>query len=150
MVGWIMAFQRWPHPSPWNLWTCHLTWLKGICTEMKRLFWIILGDDRGWDGWMASPTQWTWACVNSGSWWWTGRPGVLQYMGSQRVKHDWAELIFWIISIIISDQVREGQEDQSLRCDNGSRGTKRKIGRCYFAGFEDGWLGHKPRNAGGL
>ena len=48
------------------------------------------GDDRGWDGWMASPTQWTWVWVNFGSWWWTGRPGVLQSMGSQRVAHDWA------------------------------------------------------------
>ena len=47
-------------------------------------------DDRGWDGWMASPTQWIWVWVNSGSWWWTGRPGVLQSMGSQRVGHDWA------------------------------------------------------------
>ena len=42
-------------------------------------------DDRGWDGWMASPTRWTWVWVDSGSWWWTGRPGVLQFMGSQRV-----------------------------------------------------------------
>ena len=41
------------------------------------------GDDRGWDGWMASPTQWAWVWVNSGSWWWTGRPGVLQFMGLQ-------------------------------------------------------------------
>ena len=48
------------------------------------------GDDRGWDGWMASPTQWTWIWVNSRSWWWTGRPRVLQSMGSQRVRHDWA------------------------------------------------------------
>ena len=47
------------------------------------------GDDRGWDGWMASLTQWTWVWVDSGSWWWTGRPGVLQFMGSQRVGHDW-------------------------------------------------------------
>ena len=47
------------------------------------------GDDRGWDGWMASPTQWTWVWVNSRSWWWAGRPGVLQSMGSQRVRHDW-------------------------------------------------------------
>ena len=46
--------------------------------------------NRGWDGWMASPTQWTWVWVNSGSWWWTGRPGVLQPMGSQRVRHNWA------------------------------------------------------------
>ena len=48
------------------------------------------GDNRGWDGWMASPTQWTWVWVDSRSWWWTGRPGVLQFMGSQRVRHDWA------------------------------------------------------------
>ena len=48
------------------------------------------GDDRGWDGWVASPTRWTWVWVNSGSWWWTGRPGVLQFMGLQRVTHDWA------------------------------------------------------------
>ena len=48
------------------------------------------GDDRVWDGWMASPTQWTWVWVDSGSWWWTGRPGVLQSMGWQRVGHDWA------------------------------------------------------------
>ena len=47
------------------------------------------GDDRGWDGWMASPTQWTWVWVNPRSWWWTGRPGVLQSMGSQRVGHSW-------------------------------------------------------------
>ena len=43
----------------------------------------------GWDGWMASPTQWTWVWVNSESCWWTGRPSVLQSMGSQRVRHDW-------------------------------------------------------------
>ena len=54
------------------------------------------GDDRGWDGWMASPTQWTWIWVNSGSWWWTGRPGVLQSMASQRVGHDWAAELNWI------------------------------------------------------
>ena len=48
------------------------------------------GDDRGWDGWMASLTQWTWVWANSRSWWWTGRPGVLLFMGSQRVGHDWA------------------------------------------------------------
>ena len=53
------------------------------------------GDDRGWNGWMASPTQWTWVWVNSGSWWWTGRPDVLQSMGSQRVGHDWATELNW-------------------------------------------------------
>ena len=47
------------------------------------------------DGWMASPTQWTWVWVNSGSWWWTGRPGVLRLMGLQRVGHDWATELNW-------------------------------------------------------
>ena len=53
------------------------------------------GDDRGWDGWMASPTRWTWVWVNSRSWWWTGRPGVLQFMGSQGSRtqlSNWTEL----------------------------------------------------------
>ena len=65
-------------------------------THCKRLWcWEGLGaggegDIRGWDGWMASLTQWTWVWVNSGSWWWTGRPVMLQFMGSQRVGHDWA------------------------------------------------------------
>ena len=45
--------------------------------------------DRGWDGWMASPTQWTWVWASSRSWWWTGKPVVLQSMGSQRVGHNW-------------------------------------------------------------
>ena len=53
------------------------------------------GDDRGWDVWMASPTRWTWVWVNSGSWWWTGRPSVLWFMGLQRVGHDWATELNW-------------------------------------------------------
>ena len=71
------------------------TWCKEL-THLKRPWcWERLraggeGDDRGWDGWMASLTQWTWVWVDSGSWWWIGRPGVLQFMGLQRVKHDWA------------------------------------------------------------
>ena len=47
------------------------------------------GDNRGWDGWMASLIWWTWVWVSSGSWWWTGKPGVLQSMGLQRVRHNW-------------------------------------------------------------
>ena len=53
------------------------------------------GDNRGWDGWMASPTGWMWVWVNSGSWLWTGRPGVLRFMGSQRVGQDWATELNW-------------------------------------------------------
>ena len=52
-------------------------------------------DDRGWDGWMASLTWWMWVWVNSGSWWWTGRPDVLRFMGSQRVGHDWVTELNW-------------------------------------------------------
>ena len=52
-------------------------------------------DNRGWGGWMASPTQWTCTCGNTGSWWWTGKPAVLQSMGSQRVRHDWVTELNW-------------------------------------------------------
>ena len=85
------------------LWLCILlgtcntsaTWCEKL-THWKRTWcWERLkagGEqgDRGWDGWMASLTQWTWVGVNSGSWWWTGRPGVLRFMVLQRVGHDWA------------------------------------------------------------
>ena len=53
------------------------------------------GDDIGLDGWMASPTWWTWAWVCFGSWWWTGKPGVLRSLGSQRVGHNWATELNW-------------------------------------------------------
>ena len=53
------------------------------------------GDDRGWDGWMASMTRWTWVWVNSGRWWWTGRPGMLWFMGSQSFGHDWVTELNW-------------------------------------------------------
>ena len=85
-------------------WSCNSSTLVISCEELtdwKRLWcWEGLevegeGNDRGWDGWMALLTRWTWVWVNSGSWWWTGRPGVLQFMGSQRVVYYWAtELSF--------------------------------------------------------
>ena len=91
--------------------------LKGLMLKLKlqyfgHLMWrtdsfektLMLGkiegerrrDNRGWDGWMASPTQWTWVWVNSRNWWWTGRPGMLWSMGSQRVRHGWATELNWI------------------------------------------------------
>ena len=70
------------------LWLQLTHWKRPWCWE--RLKAGGEGDDRGWDGWMASLTQRTWVWVNSGSWWRTGRPGVLQSMGLQRVGHDWA------------------------------------------------------------
>ena len=53
------------------------------------------GDDRGWDGWVASPAQWTWVWANSWRWWRTEKPGMLQFMGSQSVRHDWATELNW-------------------------------------------------------
>ena len=75
------------------------TWCEKL-THMKRSWcWERLrvgkGDNKGWDGWMGSLTQWTWVWVDSGSWWWTGRPGVLWFMGSQRVGHNWATELNW-------------------------------------------------------
>ena len=87
------------HFSSWNSST-----LATSCEELthwKRL-WCCKGlgaggegDDRGWDGWMPSLTRWAWVWVNSGSCWWTGRPGVLRFMGSQRVGHNWATELNW-------------------------------------------------------
>ena len=76
-----------------------LQYLATWCEELNHLrrpwCWERLrargeGDDRGWDGWMASLTWWTWVWVDSGSWWWTGRPGVLRFMRLQIFGHDWA------------------------------------------------------------
>ena len=61
-------------------------WKRPWCWE--RLMSGGEGDDRGWDGWMASPTRWTWICVSSGRWWRTQKSGMLQSMGSQRAGHD--------------------------------------------------------------
>ena len=76
----------------WNSSTL-ATWCKELTHWKRPWCWERLKaegerDDRGWDGWMASPTQWTWVWVDSRSWWWTGRPGVLQFMVSQRVGHN--------------------------------------------------------------
>ena len=92
------------HWKDW-CWSWNSSTLATPCEELthwKRLWcWEGLGaegegDDRGWDGWMASLTRWMWVWVNSGSWWWTGRPGMLRFMGSQRVGHDWATELNWM------------------------------------------------------
>ena len=77
------------------------TWCEEL-THLKRPWcWERLkaggeGDDSGWDGGIVSLTQWTWVWAISGSWWWTGRPGVLQSMGLQRVRHDWVTELNWM------------------------------------------------------
>ena len=86
------------------------TWWKELIHWKRRWCWERLKAEeegnRGWDGWMASPTQWTWVWVGSGSWWWTGRPGVLRFMGSQRVGHDWAtelhNILIWLFCLTTS------------------------------------------------
>ena len=98
--------QSWVWTDWWKNWCWSwnsntlATWGEEL-THLKRPWcWERLraggeGDNRGWDGCMASPTQWTWVWVNSRSWWWTGRPGVLRFMGSQRVGHDWVTELNW-------------------------------------------------------
>ena len=89
----------------WNSSTLATSWEE--LTHLKRPWWWERlkagreGDDRGWDGWMASLTRWTWVWVNSGCWWWTERPGMLQSMGSKELDItellNWSELIFLLI-----------------------------------------------------
>ena len=79
---------------------CITTWSKEL-THWKRPWCLERlkpggeGDNREWDVWMASPTLWTWVWVSSGSWWWTGKPGVLQSMELQRARHDWVTELNW-------------------------------------------------------
>ena len=91
------------HWKDW-CWSWNSNTLASWCEELTHLkrpwCWEGLraggeGDDGGWDGWMESLTRWMWVWVNSGSWWWTGRPGMLQFMGLQRVRHDWATELNW-------------------------------------------------------
>ena len=100
------------HCKNW-CWCWNSNTLATSCEELahwKRPWcWEGLGageeDDRGWDGWMASLTRCTWIWVTSGSWWWTGRPGVLWFMGSQRVGHDWATEVNWCLLLNIGVHV---------------------------------------------
>ena len=87
------------------------------------------GDDRGWDGWVASPTRWTWVWVSFRSWWWTGRPGVLQSMGSQRVGHGWVTELDWNVKDEVTTIWEEGLCDPWLSpgfWDTESTSTKRE------------------------
>ena len=87
-VHWKDWFWSW-NSNILDTWCEELThWRRPWCWERLRAG--REGDHKGWDGWMASLTQWTWVWVDSGSWWWTRRPGMLRFMGSQRVGHDWA------------------------------------------------------------
>ena len=80
-------------PILWHLMWRADTWKRPWCWERLRA--RREGDDRGWDDWMAWPTRWTWVWVDSGSWWWTGKPGVMQFMGLQGVGHAWVTELNW-------------------------------------------------------
>ena len=72
------------------------------------------GDNRGWDGWMASRFQWTWVWVGSGSWWWRGKSDVLQSMGSQSVGHDWVIEVNWMRILHAGQQRRHRSKEQTF------------------------------------
>ena len=138
-----------------------------VLTSWERLWcWEGLGaggegDDRGWDGWMASLTQWTWVWLNSGRWWWTGRPGVLWFMGLQRVWRlsDWTELnwteLNWTYRLgsskfthWLSCEIREKQRQR--RDQNARNAGKPKYINYFFLvldGFQIESLGQREENA---
>ena len=89
------------HWKDWN-WNSNtlVTWCEKLTQWKRPWYWQRLkpgreGDARRWDGWMASPPQWTWVWVNFRSWWWTGKPGMLQSMGSQSVRCNWVTELNW-------------------------------------------------------
>ena len=86
------------------------TWCEELTYWKRPWCWERLkaggeADDRGWDGWMASPTQWTWVWLNSRIWWWTGKSGMLQSVGSQRVGHNWMTSLFHFACLQISSML---------------------------------------------
>ena len=97
-LEWLMLKLKLQHFATWYEELTH--WKRPWCWE--RLKAQVRGNDRGWDGWMASLTQWTWVWASSRTWWWTGKPGVLHSMGSQRVRHDWVTELNWTVHIFSS------------------------------------------------
>ena len=103
--GWMASLTRWTWV--WvNSGSCWWTGKPGVlqfmgCKESDTTEWLNRtepnreGDHRGWDGWMESMNLWTWVWESSGSWWWTGKAGVLQFIGSQKVRHDWMTELYW-------------------------------------------------------
>ena len=93
------------------------TWCKELPHWKRPCCWERLksggeGDNRRWDGWRASPTRWTWVWASYGSWWRTGKPGILQSIGSQRIRHNWTTELNWIETLTMwlnySESVKVG------------------------------------------
>ena len=97
------------------------TWCEELMHWKRPWCWKRLraggeGDNRGWDGWMASPTRWTWVWASSGSLWWTGKPGMLESMGPQRLGHNWVTELNWMrwmkLQPIIQSEVSQKEKHQ--------------------------------------
>ena len=106
--SWIF-WKGWGWCWRWNSNTL-ATWCEELTHWKRPWCWERLkaggeGDNRGWDGWMASPIWWTWVWANSRSWWWTRKPGMLQSVGLQRARHDWVTKLNW--TDIIAMWIRE-------------------------------------------
>ena len=99
LATWCEELTHWKRPWCWERWKAGGE-----------------GDDRGWDSWMASPTWWAWVWASSRSWWWTGKPGVLQSMGSQRVGQDWATELKWIIRIREFNKMQHTKSVKNCLC----------------------------------
>ena len=94
--SWVLIGRTDAEAETLILWPPHAKcWLIGKDPDAGRDWGQEEKGMTGWDGWMASWTRWTWVWVNTGKWWWTGRPGVLQFMGSQRIGYDWVTELNW-------------------------------------------------------
>ena len=118
-----------------------LQYMRRVDSLEKTLCWEGLGaggegDNRGWDGWMASLTQWTWVWVNSGSWGWTGRPGMLWFMGLQRVGHDWATELNWTEPFF-------GQNLYTHTCTNTGMFPSQSLARLWLWIYILGFINNK-------
>jgi len=149
-----------PSPTPGVHWDscpssqwCHPATSCEELTHWKRLWcWEGMGaggegDDRGWDGWMTSLTRWTWVSVNSGSWWWTGRPGVLRFMRSPSVGHDWVTELNWTDSVlnILHAKLREMGSIPGLgRCPGGGDGSPLQYSYMENSLDKLAWWVHSP------
>ena len=92
-IHWKDWCWSWNYNTLTTWWEEPTDWKRHWCLERLKVGGE--GDDRGWDSWMASSTRWTWVWIDSRSWWWTGKPGMLQSTGLQRVGHDWVTELNW-------------------------------------------------------
>ena len=123
-LWWIRIRGLWKLPDRWDwLWgNLGLTHLKRPWYQ-ERLRAGGEGDDRGWDGWMASPTRWIWVWARSESWWWRGKPGVLQSMGLQRVRQSQTELMVVLFLLFKGTPILLFLEAAPIYCPTNSVGN---------------------------